>query len=113
MKNSTINNIVYSPPRTINKSVIKSSTKKTPSKLVKKLDVFYDHNGILHYIGETKDGLAHGKGKLFHSNGSLEYEGSFRKNLLHGKGVQSNDKGRLIYKGSFKSGIRQGSCFQP
>ena len=78
-KTTTITTKTITPSKTPTKNLNKSSNKK--SSIKKTLDVFYDMNGVLHYIGETLDGRASGKGKLYHENGVLEYEGAFKKNL--------------------------------
>jgi antitoxin component YwqK of YwqJK toxin-antitoxin module len=72
---------------------------------------FYDSNGYLHYKGDTKNGLANGKGILFHRNGVVEYEGDFVDNLLHGRGNLYNEQGNLTFKGDFSDGIRIGKVF--
>lgn len=72
---------------------------------------FYDSNGYLHYKGDTKDGLANGKGVLFHKNGVVEYDGMFADNLLHGRGNLYSEGGNLVFKGDFVDGIRIGKDF--
>ncbi|MBQ7358562.1 MAG: hypothetical protein IJW63_00480 [Lachnospiraceae bacterium] len=77
------------------------------------------------YIGEFKNGEAHGrgvvtiagkplfagefkngeyvKGKLY-DDGNLLYDGEFKNEKYHGKGVLYNSDGTVMYKGEFKNG---------
>ena len=59
-----------------------------------------------HYEGQTKNGQAHGNGKMNWANGD-KYEGSFSKGKPHGKGVYTFASGR-VYIGEFAEGKRNG-----
>jgi hypothetical protein len=92
----------------------RDSTLQTPKVALPGLTVyeeFYDSNGLLHYKGHTKDGLANGKGVLFHRNGAVEYDGNFVDNLLHGRGNLYSESGNLVFRGDFVDGIRNGNSF--
>ena len=39
-----------------------------------------------YYIGDLKNGLRHGKGKIFYKNGKIKYEGDFVKDKFEGYG---------------------------
>ncbi|MBI5011167.1 MAG: hypothetical protein HZB98_16265 [Bacteroidia bacterium] len=56
------------------------------------------------YIGECKNGLAHGKGT---ATGTDRYEGQFNKGLPHGKGTYSWSTG-TTYIGEWSKGLRDG-----
>jgi len=60
------------------------------------------------YIGELKNGLLNGKGKLTYSNNASYREGSFLNGELNGQGKTKYDDGD-IYEGNFKNGLRHGS----
>ena len=57
------------------------------------------------YEGETKKGLAHGKGKAFGESDS--YEGEFRKGYPHGEGTYTWGNGNK-YTGQFSKGKKDG-----
>ena len=56
------------------------------------------------YIGECKNGLAHGQGEAW---GEFHYTGKFVKGLPHGKGKAEYPDGKS-YDGSWKKGLRDG-----
>ena len=58
------------------------------------------------YIGETKNNIKEGYGKLFYNNGN-RYEGEFKNDLREGYGIfyfTSGDK----YEGEFKNNLKEG-----
>ena len=59
------------------------------------------------YVGETKGGKKHGKGKYSYSDGST-YEGEFSEDLKSGKGYYKAANGD-IYDGEFLNGLRNGA----
>jgi len=56
------------------------------------------------YVGECKNGLAHGKGT---ATGTDRYEGQFSKGLPNGKGIYTWSTG-LVYNGEWSKGYRDG-----
>jgi hypothetical protein len=56
------------------------------------------------YVGECKNGLAHGHGK---ATGIDQYEGDFKKGLPHGKGTYIWKSGDT-YSGEWKKGVMDG-----
>ena len=65
---------------------------------------FYDDNGEK-YIGEMKNGLKEGKGRMYFNNGS-RYEGDFKNDKMEGKGILYFNDGR--YEGDFKNDKMEG-----
>lgn len=61
------------------------------------------------YIGEIKNGLPNGNGKLYYSNGNLSFEGYFIDGLLNGTGKQFYQNGTLSYDGEWKDGKSNGN----
>jgi len=59
------------------------------------------------YIGELKNGLPHGKGRLTYPNGNIYKEGTFLDGNLHSIGKMVYENGD-IYEGDFKHGFRDG-----
>ena len=59
------------------------------------------------YIGQFKDGLYHGKGKLYNEKGILVYEGDFINGKPEGKGKYIEDDGEY-YIGQWKNGLKHG-----
>lgn len=62
---------------------------------------------IVYYVGDMKDGKAHGTGVGLFSTGS-RYEGDWQNNLKHGKGVFQWQDG-ATYDGEYKDDLRHGS----
>lgn len=61
-------------------------------------------NGETIYLGETKNGVAGGKGRLyFFLLPNLIYEGEFKDNKFHGQGTYYENN-RIKYKGEFREG---------
>lgn len=56
------------------------------------------------YIGECKNGLAHGNGT---ATGIDRYEGQFNKGLPHGRGTYEWTNGP-VYRGQWSKGVRDG-----
>jgi hypothetical protein len=56
------------------------------------------------YVGDCKNGLAHGKGT---ATGTDSYEGQFSKGLPNGKGTYTWSTG-LVYKGEWSKGFKEG-----
>ena len=61
-----------------------------------------------YYLGEFKNGLKHGKGKLFYKNGNIEYEGDFLEGKFEGEGKYIYENGDY-YEGKFKNGLSHGN----
>jgi len=58
------------------------------------------------YIGQAKDGKAHGRGMYVYPDGS-KYEGQFRDGVMHGEGLYSWANGAR-YEGQFRDGNKHG-----
>jgi hypothetical protein len=58
------------------------------------------------YVGQCKDGLAHGKGTAIEED---IYQGELKKGLPHGKGKYIWEKGKIVFKGHFKKGKMHGN----
>ena len=71
----------------------------------KSIGWFIDANGDS-YIGDWKNNMKHGKGKIFFANGD-KYEGDFSFNKMDGLGKTSFRNGNS-YDGSFRDGKRNG-----
>ena len=60
------------------------------------------------YVGEyNKEGLRHGKGKVFYLNGDIKYDGDFIDDKYEGNGKYYHEDGEH-YIGQFKNGLRHG-----
>ena len=59
------------------------------------------YNGIK-YVGEFKDGMAHGQGTYTYANGD-KYVGEFKDNLLNGQGTFTTTDG-TVEKGLWEDG---------
>ena len=95
--------------------------------------LFYENSIKIHYIGNFKQNMFHGKGKIltksskviydgnfendefkgwgkcFGCNGLLYYEGEMKSNLFHGYGKQYFPDGESIkYEGHFSQGLYNG-----
>lgn len=58
----------------------------------------------LHYDGELKNGMMHGKGKLYYFlSNVLEYEGEFKYDERHGYGTSYSEAGDVVYEGEWKN----------
>jgi len=58
----------------------------------------------LHYDGELKNGMMHGKGKLYYFlSNALEYEGDFKYDERHGYGISYSESGEVTYEGEWKN----------
>ena len=84
----------------LNNELINSSSINLTKKII------YDNGEI--YIGDIKNGLKHGKGKmLYKSKDEKLYEGDFKENKREGKGIlYYNNTDR--YEGDFQNNIRNG-----
>lgn len=58
------------------------------------------------YEGETRNGMRHGKGKLYRPK-ILTYEGDFISNKFHGQGIVTYGNGRR-FEGEFKNDLKEG-----
>lgn len=59
----------------------------------------------LKYVGQTKDGEYHGKGKeYFYNTNQLKYEGEYKNGEYHGKGTLYDENGKIVHKGEFEYG---------
>ena len=57
------------------------------------------------YVGDVKDGMAEGEGKLYDSESSvLYYGGEFVNGVYHGLGTLYRGDGSILYKGMFING---------
>ena len=63
-------------------------------------------NGLDYYTGQSKNGKAHGKGKMVFANGD-EYEGEWKDGKMYGEGVYKYANGD-VYNGEYKNGERHG-----
>ena len=62
---------------------------------------------VLNYVGQYRNGLYHGKGRLEFKDGSV-YEGQFENNTMNGYGKIFFKDGS-IYQGNFKKNLRDGT----
>merc|ERR1711998_274958 len=63
-------------------------------------------NGRVYYVGQMKDGKAHGFGTYTYADGSV-YVGEFKDELKHGKGTFTYNSGSIkgsVYDGDWKDG---------
>ena len=67
---------------------------------------FQDGNAAGSYIGQSKDGKPHGKGKMVFANGD-EYDGGWKDGKMHGEGVCEYANGS-VYKGAWENGKMNG-----
>ena len=68
---------------------------------------FYNQKGNrVYYLGDVKDGKAHGKGVGIWKTGSV-YQGQWKNNRRHGKGTFEWKDGER-YKGEYRQGMRHG-----
>lgn len=75
-----------------------------------KIDGFKD--GYV-YFGNTVNGKANGKGRMYDKEGNLIYMGEYINNQRDGKGIEYSfseelDKMIVIYNGGYKEGLRDG-----
>lgn len=59
------------------------------------------------YIGNVKDNVFHGYGKIIYPDGSF-YQGDWQRNVKHGFGIYCNDDLTVQYIAQFKHGKRHG-----
>lgn len=69
-----------------------------------KHQIFKDGNAAGSYIGQSKNGKAHGMGKKVFANGD-EYYGRFEDGKMHGEGVCKYANGD-VYDGEYMNGKR-------
>jgi hypothetical protein len=91
------------------KSLLKKYNKK---KILSKMDVniYSTTRGHGYYIGQTKNGKAHGKGICFWKKGKKHdsvYQGQWVSNKMHGYGKINNING-FEYKGRYENGKKDG-----
>lgn len=60
------------------------------------------------YVGNVKDGVVTGNGKLYNRDGVMLYEGEFDNNMFNGKGRQYYENGILQYNGEFTDNVYNG-----
>lgn len=65
---------------------------------VKHGDGHFNFVSNLKYVGEYKNGIREGKGKIINKNGSIAYDGEFKNNMPNGKGVAPTKSGELKEK---------------
>ena len=69
------------------------------------------NNNDEYYKGDIKNGLRHGKGKLYYTNGTLKYEGDFINDKFEGYGKYFNENSKNKWKyyiGEWKNGLKHG-----
>jgi len=72
----------------------------------------YYPSGALKSDGSYRNGLPHGKCKLYEENGQLRYNGEFESGKYHGEGIlYSLATGKIIQEGRFKNGLFTGHGF--
>lgn len=49
----------------------------------------------LRYIGEYKQGIREGNGKIINKNQTVAYDGEFKNNMPHGKGMAPGKEGEM------------------
>ncbi len=76
------------------------------AEVVKVITFKNDSGNLIHYVGETKNGMANGNGVGIWDNGSI-YRGEWRNNLRNGEG-EFTWKDGAKYEGGFVMGIRSG-----
>lgn len=76
------------------------------AEVVKVITFKNDSGNLIHYVGETKNGMANGNGVGIWDNGSI-YRGEWRNNLRNGEG-EFTWKDGAKYEGDFVMGIRSG-----
>ena len=63
----------------------------------------------LEYVGEKKNGIPHGKGKLYTAKKKeLLHDGVFDNGVPHGHGVKYHPGGKKVYEGNFVKGLEGG-----
>ena len=74
---------------------------------------YYSDHGT--YIGQEKSGKAHGNGRYYDKNENIIYIGEFKENLYDGKGklhsvesINGEEKSVLLYEGDFEDGRYSG-----
>jgi hypothetical protein len=63
--------------------------------------------GKNHYKGQTKNGMAHGSGKITFADGN-EYKGEWENGKMHGNGIMKFAHGD-VYEGEWENGKEHGS----
>ncbi len=105
---------VYSSQQTISihridslqMQVSKLTTKLEDKNSIQTISFKNPNNNVVHYLGETKNGEANGKGVGIWSTGG-KYEGTWLANKRHGKGTYTWKDGD-IYVGDFLNDTREG-----
>lgn len=64
-------------------------------------------NDGVSYVGEFKNGLPHGNGKLSHRSGAV-YVGKIKQGMKHGYGKLSNDVDGRMYEGQWRKDRKHG-----
>ncbi len=67
------------------------------------------NSGYLAYVGNIKNGVVKGNGKLYDKDGRLVYEGEFDRNMYNGKGKRYYENETLWYEGEFVDNEFSGS----
>ena len=60
-----------------------------------------------YYIGQIKNGLRNGNGKIYYANGNIQFEGYFINDKPEGIGKYIYKNGNYFI-GQFKNGLRNG-----
>ena len=71
-------------------------------------NVRYDYEDGTYYIGQTKNGLRHGKGKMYYENGNILYDGDFIEDNEEGNGKYYYENGEY-YIGDWGNSLRNGT----
>ena len=54
-----------------------------------------------YYMGETFNGLPHGKGNIYYKSNNIKFNGNFKNGKWYGKGIKYNENGDIIYNGNY------------
>ena len=72
--------------------------------------IYDDHDDYSAYCeGQFKNGLLHGKGKIYYKNGNIKVDGNWIKDKLNGKGKVYYKDGNIMYDGDFKNNVFDGN----
>jgi len=69
---------------------------------------YYFENGD-YYIGQMKNDLIDGYGKIYYMNGSIKYDGNFVNGHRHDKGIRNDMDGNIKYDGNFVNDKKEGN----
>ena len=100
-------NLIYSIINKLNEKVLDNATHNKNEYNISYLKDNFEGNNENYYIGEWKNGLRNGKGKLYYNNGNLQYEGDFVNDKFEGNGKYISKNGKY-YIGEWKNGLKDG-----